>query len=104
MKKKKEQTLNLNTQYYKGIPLNVINRNYDGYNAKRFVINHTNQNIWIPNKHLLPDGTIKDGENLDYIFAKAKRQNKLLYSNVNNGCYGVGSKACLEICGGCHED
>lgn len=67
--------LNLETQYYKGIPLNLINRRYgSSRKAKRFTINHTNQNVWIPNKHLEDDGTIKTGENLDYIFRKAKRQ------------------------------
>lgn len=61
-------------QYYKSIPLHLIKRNYEGYNAKRFTINHTNQNVWIPNKHLLEDGTIKPNEDLDYIFRKAHRQ------------------------------
>ena len=77
---KKGQTLNFDTQYYKGIPLNLIKRNYRGYNAKRFTINHTNQNIWIPNKHLLEDGTIKEGENIDYIISRARQQNKLRYA------------------------
>ena len=80
--KKKEQKLNLDTQYYKGIPLNLINRNYKGYNAKRFTINHTRQNIWIPNKHLEEDGTIKENQNLDYIFNRARKQNKLLYAHI----------------------
>lgn len=39
--------------------------------AKRFVINHTNQNVWIPNKHLEEDGTIKGTENIDYVFRKS---------------------------------
>lgn len=51
--------MNYETQYYKGIPLNLIKRKYGNRNAKRFVINHTNQNVWIPNKHLEEDGTIK---------------------------------------------
>ena len=66
--------MNYDTQFYKGIPLNLINRNYQGYNAKRFTINHTNQNVWIPNKHLMDDGTIKPEENIDYVFRKAKRK------------------------------
>ena len=69
--------MNLETQYYNQIPLNLINRKYGNRKAKRFVINHTNQNVWIPNKHLLPDGTIKPGENLNYIFSRAKRQLEL---------------------------
>ena len=45
--------------------------------AKRFVINHTNQNVWISNKHLEEDGTIKDTENIDYVFRKSIRQLEL---------------------------
>ena len=44
--------MNYKTQYYKGIPLNLIYRKYKNMKAKRFIINHTNQNVWIPNKHL----------------------------------------------------
>ena len=64
-------------QYYKGIKLQLIKRNYKGYSAKRFTLNGTNQNVWIPNKHLDSDGRIKEGENIDYIFRKAKRQLEL---------------------------
>lgn len=66
--------MNTEMQYYKGIPLKLIERKYGTRKAKRFTINGTNQNVWIPNKHLLDDGTIKDGENIDYVFRKAKRQ------------------------------
>lgn len=74
MKKKNEENLNFELQHYAGIPLRLINRRYQGYNAKRYTINETNQNIWIPNKHLNEDGTIKHEENIDYIFRKAKNQ------------------------------
>lgn len=66
--------MNFSIQYYKGIPLQLINRKYGDRNAKRFAINHTNQNVWIPNKHLTEDGTIVPGEDLDYVFRKAQRQ------------------------------
>ena len=69
--------MNFDTQYYKGIPLNIIDRKYGNRNAKRFTINHTNQNVWIPNKHLQEDGTIVPGENIDYVFRKAQRQLEL---------------------------
>ena len=75
-----KHTLNLSLQNYKGIPLRLISRNYIGYDAKRFTINDTNQNVWIPNKHLEEDGTIKESENLNYIFFKA--QNQLRYAKV----------------------
>lgn len=64
-------------QNYKGIRLELIKRNYDGYAAKRFTLGGTNQNVWIPNKHLKADGTIKDGENIDYVFRKSQRQLEL---------------------------
>lgn len=66
--------MNTEMQYYKSIPLKLIERKYGNRKAKRFTINGTNQNVWIPNKHLLDDGTIKVGENIDYVFRKAKRQ------------------------------
>lgn len=69
--------MNYETQYYKGIPLNLIKRKYGNRNAKRFVINHTNQNVWIPNKHLEEDGTIKLMENIDYVFMESTRQLEL---------------------------
>jgi hypothetical protein len=70
--------MNLNMQDYKGIPLQLINRaDYHIKQAKRFAINQSNQNVWIPNKHLEADGTIRQGENLEYIFASAQRQLEL---------------------------
>jgi len=69
--------LNFKLQNYKNIPLRLIKRNYVGSKAKRFLLNDTNQNVWIPNKHLEINGTIKTGENLEYIFNKAKRKLEL---------------------------
>jgi len=69
--------LNFKLQNYKNIPLRLIKRNYVGYKAKRFLLNDTNQNVWIPNKHLEINGTIKTGENLEYIFNKTKRKLEL---------------------------
>lgn len=69
--------MNLDTQYYKGIPIRLIDRNYGSRNAKQYVINETNQNVWIPNKHLAEDGTILPNENIDYVFRKATRQLEL---------------------------
>lgn len=69
--------MNYKIQLYKGIKLQLIKRNYKGYAAKRYTLGGTNQNVWIPNKHLLEDGTIIEGENLDYIFRKSQRQLEL---------------------------
>ncbi|WP_078379141.1 hypothetical protein [Sutcliffiella halmapala] len=66
---------NLEFQHYKGIKLQLINRGgYRKQKAKRYTLGGTNQNVWIPNKHLMEDGTIKEGEDLDYVFRKAQRQ------------------------------
>mgnify|MGYP006939859202 CR=1 FL=1 len=70
----RRKRMNFAIQYYKGIPIQLVNRTYKGRKAKRYVINHTNQNVWIPNIHLHEDGTIKENENIDYIFRKAQRQ------------------------------
>lgn len=37
--------MNFGKQYYKGIPLNLVNRKYGDRLAKRFIINDTNQNV-----------------------------------------------------------
>jgi len=74
---RQDQKLNLKVQYYKGIPLQVIQRAYKHAKAKRFTLNGTNQNVWIPNKHLEADGTLKVGENIDYIFKRSYNQLKL---------------------------
>lgn len=69
--------LNCKTQNYRGIPLQLINRSYKDMKAKRYTLNNTNQNIWIPNKHLHPDGTIIEGENINYCFRGCKRKFEL---------------------------
>lgn len=73
--------MNYTTQFYNEIPLRLVKRKYKGMKAKRFIINNTNQNVWIPNKHLENDGSIKQNENLDYIFKKAKRQLEIAIKN-----------------------
>ncbi len=79
--------MNYNIQIYKTIPLVLIKRNYSRHNAKRFAINGTNQNVWIPNRHLEPDGTIKAGENIDYVLRKA--QNQLNYAGIIQAIPGI---------------
>jgi len=63
---------NFETQYYKDIPLQQIDRGYGNARARRFTINGTNQNCWIPLKHLYEDGTIKPGQDIDYVVIKSK--------------------------------
>jgi len=64
-------------QMYKNVPLKLIvytDKHFDALKAKRFTINNTNQNVWIPNYYLEEDGTIKAGVNIDFIFYKSFRQ------------------------------
>lgn len=66
---------NTETQYYRDIPVKlIVRRDYAHREAKRYTINGTNQNVWIPNKHLMPDGTLRPGEDLDYVFRSHGRQ------------------------------
>ena len=74
--------MNQNTemQYYKSIPIRLVkksNAKYACRNAKRYTINGTGETVWIPNKHLTDDGTIKKGENIDYVFIKNPRSCRL---------------------------
>lgn len=70
--------MNTEYQHYRGIKLKLIERkDYATREAKRYTLNGTNQNVWIPNKHLEPNGTIKPNENLDYVFRRSQRQLEL---------------------------
>lgn len=51
------------------------------------MINHTNQNVWIPNIHLHEDGTIKENENIDHIFRKA--QGQLIIAGITQPIPGI---------------
>lgn len=74
-------------QYHKGIRLQLIDRSYGDRKAKRFTINGTNQNVWIPNKHLTKSGEILAGENIDYVFRKSVRQLEL--AGVTQAIQGI---------------
>lgn len=42
------------------INLKMIERNYGNMKARRFLINNSNQNIWIPMGYVKEDGSIKE--------------------------------------------
>ena len=78
--KKNFSKYNTNTQYYKNIPLKLIvytESHFERLKAKRFCINNTNQNVWIPNVYLEEDGSIKQDVNIDFVFYKARNQLRL---------------------------
>lgn len=77
--------MNLNKQEYKGVSIYLINRNYKGYNAMRYMLGSRNsgQNIWIPKCYLLEDGTLKPNINIDFIFKKAYWQKKFHYAKID---------------------
>ena len=64
-------------QLYKGICLTLIPRKYDRENARRYRLNHTNQNVWIPLAYLHEDGRLKDNINIDFVFRQSIRQLEL---------------------------
>jgi hypothetical protein len=69
-------------QMYKNIPLEFIHRDdYHNKQARRYAINGTNQNLWIPTKHL-SNSKIKEGEDLDYVFVRSVRQ--LAIAGINH--------------------
>ena len=82
--------MNFDTQYYKGIPIKLIDRKYGNRKALRYIINNTNQNVWIPLKHLDKDGTLLINENIDYVFRKAQRQVEL--AGINQAIVGIKRK------------
>lgn len=68
------------TQYYKNVPLKLIvytDSHFERLKAKRFNVNNTTQNVWIPNQFLEPDGSIKENVNIDFVFYRSKRQLEL---------------------------
>lgn len=74
-------TLYADVQYYKNVPLQQVIRTYKSYDdanvdmkARRFTLNNTNQNVWIPCKHLDASGKLLPGENIDYVFLKSFNQ------------------------------
>lgn len=77
-----KQKMNFEMQYYKGIPLKLIDRQYKYHKAKRYAVNNTNQNFWIPNCYLEDDGTIKQNMNLDFIFKSKTGLHKLELAKV----------------------
>lgn len=85
----KKKFLNLNEQVYKGISIYLIKRNYDGYNAMRYLLGSKNsgQNIWIPKCYLEEDGTLKPNINIDFVFKKAFNQKKFMYAGININPY-----------------
>lgn len=75
---------NYSVQRFAGVDLRLINRNYRNYNAKRYLINNSNQNIWIPNCYLEEDGTIKGSADLSFIFNKPSTKRKIELSKIGN--------------------
>lgn len=95
-KAKLAEKYNTKTQYYKGIPVELIVReDYGCYKAKRFKINGSNQNVWIPNCYLEDDGTIKPNVNIDFVFQQSV--NQLNKAGITQAIIGIKRKMpCTE--------
>lgn len=64
--------MNYDVQYYKGLPIVLIDRDYENYLAKRFHILGSNQNYWIPNSCLNKDASLREDVNYDFIFLRGR--------------------------------
>lgn len=95
----KTKGLTTELQQYKNIPLELIHRGYprDG-KAKRFALNGTNQNVWIPNVYLNADGSLKENINIDFVFKKS--YNQLRISGITTIGYIYDDHFRLVIAGG----
>lgn len=90
---KRKHTFNTSVQYYRGIPLLLIERyDYHTKKAKRFTLNGTNQNVWIPNEYLSDDGTINPDANLDFVFYNKRNQISLSGLVLVRGIYQQSEK------------
>lgn len=90
-KAKIAERYNTDLQYYGEIPLRLIVReDYGCYKAKRFKINGSNQNVWIPNCYLEDDGTIKANMNIDFVFRKSV--NQLNKAGITQAIIGIKRK------------
>lgn len=95
--------MNTDIQYYKEIPLRQIKRSdYHVMNARRFTLNGTNQNVWIPNRYLHEDGTLKANINIDFVFRGCRRKFQLagiyhLYGSFKNPSYQKGASTAYGI-------
>ena len=91
--------MNYKTQYYKGIPLNLISRKYKNMKAKRFVINHTNQNVWIPNKHLKEAWACDSGAKaLTGLITGIKIDKGIIADSIQHYGKNNQSTVCMEEC------
>ena len=85
---KKKVIWNDGDQFYKGIRIRLIpysTEYYSGKNAKRFELGKRKygQNIWIPNKYLHEDGTLKPNINIDFVIRQAHKQKKLKHAHID---------------------
>lgn len=76
--------MNYNEQIYRygdtDIPLKLIKRRYGICKAKRYLINDTNQNVWIPNYSLDDEGNII--KNINFIFNNMNNRNKVRIAGI----------------------
>ena len=75
-------------QFYKHVPIKLIiytEKHFARLKAKRFMLGSPkyNQNIWIPNCYLEPNGSLKPNVNIDFIFKKAYQQKKFYYAHID---------------------
>lgn len=75
---------NTNTQYYKGVPLRLINnKKYRARYSKKFAINGTGYSVCIPSAFLDKTGTIKSDADLDWMFRNRIIRTRLISAGID---------------------
>lgn len=89
---------NFNSQPYDKYSLRLVDRDYSSKRAKEYEVIGYNMTVWIPDFHLMSDGTLKEGRNLDSFLknvrkCKPKRpDNYLTKTNKEHLCKGCGCR------------
>lgn len=76
---------NREVQWFRNVPLKLIvytEKHFSVLKAKRFMIHGSTQNLWIPNKFLTENGTIRDPEKIAWIFSNKTTQHKLELAGI----------------------
>lgn len=75
---------NLGVQFYKGIPLRIDNKKRGRRRrAKKFIINESEQYVWISNIYLERDWSLRPDIDIDWMFRLKYNRSKLVKANID---------------------
>lgn len=77
-------------QHYRDLTFSLIEGDYNGRKAMRYLITNHSISFWIPKKHLTESGKLKESENIDYVFKQIEESlNKVGLSYLQDQTYKV---------------